>query len=144
VEKAAQPRIRNNNRMSIREMEVHGTNIISEGNRKRRHSKTTTNTTDGLHGKHLKCRRNQKARQQKRKRTVQIRHARVGFTRKTGVHGTFTTGFTTHSHGRTKIQRIQGTIFMYIALDDAMRCFDSVRDSTQAPSQGALGANMAQ
>ena len=32
--------------------------------------------------------------------------------------------------------------FMYIALDDAMRCFDSVRDSIQALSQGALGANM--
>jgi hypothetical protein len=32
--------------------------------------------------------------------------------------------------------------FMYIALDDAMRCFDSVRDIIQAPSQGELGANM--
>jgi hypothetical protein len=32
--------------------------------------------------------------------------------------------------------------FMYIALDDTMRCFDSVRDSIQALSQGALGANM--
>jgi hypothetical protein len=64
----------------------------------------------------------------------------MGFTRKKSPW---------HVHHRIYHTAMEGQRFneyegqlMYIALDDAMRCFDSVRDSTQALSQGAMGADM--
>ena len=68
-----------------------------------------------------------------RKESEQIKSdMQVGFTRKKSPW---------HVHHRTYHTAIEGQRFneyegqfMYIALDDAMRCFDSVRDSTQALS----------
>jgi hypothetical protein len=64
----------------------------------------------------------------------------VGFTRKNSPWHVHHRVYHTTMEGQ-RFNEFEGQ-FMYIALDDAMRCFDSVRDSIQALSQGAIGADM--